>query len=413
MHQTSHIRIDLEAVAGNLRAIDRAVGPRTGVCAVVKADAYGLGAQRLARTLTRAGAEKLAVFSLGQAAEIESASSGVSILMLMPIRELPMDPSIARLLATGRLELVVVDRDQVDALASIRLGRPLPVHMEIDCGMGRGGVTPDRADALLDHVLSRKSLDLRGVFTHFSAGDPDTIAAQAAIFDETLLRLQDRLGPRVRIHSSSSGGLLTSPGQRRDFVRVGLAWAGWIPGDESSSDASHSAAFGLRPAVSWRSTVVQVKSLAKGATVGYGSRWTTTESTRVGLVPVGYSDGYPAHLVDPENPHCVLVESASGLRSVPILGAVSMDQIVIDLGDFDVSESLVGCEVVLLSDQPDSNVGLHAVSRRAGLPPHAVLTSMASSIPRVYVAGSQGRAGAAPVRSAELDADVSVGRARA
>ena len=83
MHQTSHIRIDLGAVAGNLRAIDRSVGPRTGVCAVVKADAYGLGAQRLARTLTEAGAEKLAVFSLEQAAEIESASSGVPILMLM------------------------------------------------------------------------------------------------------------------------------------------------------------------------------------------------------------------------------------------------------------------------------------------------------------------------------------------
>ncbi|MBB48280.1 MAG: hypothetical protein CMJ33_07005 [Phycisphaerae bacterium] len=197
MHQTSHIRIDLEAVAGNLRAIGRAVGPRTGVCAVIKADAYGLGARRLARTLTEAGAGKLAVFSPGQAADIESSSSGVPILMLMPVRELPTDPSIARLLASGRLELVVVDQDQVDSLASIRLGRPLPVHLEIDCGMGRGGVTPDQAEALLDHVVSRRSLDLRGIYTHFSAGDQCTIDAQSSVFDRTLKRLEGRLGPRV------------------------------------------------------------------------------------------------------------------------------------------------------------------------------------------------------------------------
>ena len=413
MHQTSHIRIDLGAVAGNLRAIDRSVGPRTGVCAVVKADAYGLGAQRLARTLTEAGAEKLAVFSLEQAAEIESTSSGVPILMLMPVRELPTDPSVARLLATGRLELVVVDGHQVDALASIRLGRPLPVHLEIDCGMGRGGVAPDQADALLDHVRSRRSLDLRGIYTHFSAGDEATIEAQAAVFDLTLERLKDRLGPRVRIHSASSGGLVTSPGQRRDFVRVGLAWAGWVPGDEDDPGLSHSIELGLRPAVTWRSTVVQVKTLEAGSTVGYGSRWVAATPTRVGLVPVGYADGYPAHCVDSENPHRVLVESPSGVRSVPVLGAVSMDQIVIDLSDLEISDSLLGREVVLLSDQPDSNVGLHPIARRAGIPPHAVLTSLAASIPRVYVADSLGGSVRGSARRSTLESDVPVGRALA
>jgi alanine racemase len=413
MHQTSHIRIDLEAVAGNLRAIAGAVGPRTGICAVVKADAYGLGAQRLAQTLTRAGAEKLAVFSLGQAADIESASSGVPILLLMPVRELPTDPSIARLLATGRLELVVVDTHQVDALASVRLGRPLPVHIEIDCGMGRGGVTPDQADALLDHVLSRRSLDLRGVYTHFSTGAPATVAAQAAVFDATLERLNGRLGPRVRIHSTSSGGILSSPEQRRDFVRVGLGWTGWLPDDEGLSAISQASALGLRPAVTWRSNVVQVKALEAGATVGYGSKWSAAKPTRVGLVPVGYSDGYPAHLVDTQDPHRVLVEGPSGVRSVPVLGAVSMDQIVIDLGELDPSDSLLGCEVVLLSDQPDSNVGLHSIARRAGIPAHAVLTSLASSIPRVYLADSLGGASTVRVRDAGACSKVSVGRALA
>jgi alanine racemase len=412
MHQTSHIRIDLEAVAGNLRAIDRSVGPRTGVCAVVKADAYGLGAQRLARTLTGAGAEKLAVFSLNQASEIESASSGVPILMMMPVRELPIDPSIARLLAAGRLELVVVDPHQVDALASVRLGRPLPVHLEIDCGMGRGGVTPNQADSLLDHILCCRSLDLRGVYTHFSAGDPATIAAQAAVFDEILERFKSRLGPRVRIHSTSSGGIISSSDQQRDFVRVGLAWAGWLPDNGESSVTGQGSALGLRPAVTWRSTVVQVKSLEAGATVGYGSQWSAPKPTRVGLVPVGYSDGYPAQLVDATDPHRVLVEGPSGVRSVPVLGAVSMDQIVIDLGDLDSSDSLLGCEVVLLSDQPDSNVGLHPIARRAGIPPHAVLTSLASTIPRVYLADSLGGASAPPAPGAGV-ADVSSGRAMA
>ena len=412
MHQTSHIRIDLEAVAGNLRAIDRAVGPRTGVCAVVKADAYGLGARRLARTLTEAGAEKLAVFSPAQAADIESSSSGVPIMMLMPVRELPTDPSIARLLAAGRLELVVVDQDQVDCLASIRLGRPLPVHLEIDCGMGRGGVTPDQADALLDRVLSRRSLDLRGIYTHFSAGDRRTIDTQSAVFDRTLKRLEDRLGPRVRLHTTSSGGLVSSPGQHRDLVRVGLAWAGWMPGDDDGSDSSQAGTLGLRPAVTWRSSVVQVKILEPGATVGYGSNWTATQPTLVGLVPVGYADGYPAQLVEATDPHRVLVETPGGTRSVPVLGAVSMDQIVIDLGGLEGSE-FQGSEVVLLSDQPDSTASIHALARRAGMPPHALLTSLSASIPRVYVADSLGGSVRSPVGGSAVDSDVSSGRALA
>ena len=189
MRHTSHIRVDLDAVAGNLRAIRADLGPGTRLCSVVKADAYGLGARRLTRTLVGAGSDRLAVFTPAQAAEIEEVSGAAPIMVLMPVRELPRDPAISRLLAAGRLELTVGSLEQLTALTEIRLGRPLPVHVEVDCGMGRGGVDPRALATLVEGVRLSRSLRLRGMSTHFSSADPETIAVQATRFDLSLIHI--------------------------------------------------------------------------------------------------------------------------------------------------------------------------------------------------------------------------------
>jgi alanine racemase len=387
MRHTSHIRVDLDAVAGNLRAIRDVVGSGPEICSVVKADAYGLGARRVARTLVGAGSRMLAVFTPAQAAEIEEVSGRARILVLMPTRELPRDPALSRLMASGRLELTVADEEQLTALAGIRLGRPLPVHLEIDTGMGRGGVAANDAVKLIKAIRGTRSLRLSGVFTHFSSLDPDRIREQAACFDAALEQARDVLPPRVLIHAASSGPCFSAPEQRRDLVRIGLGWTGCLPNDPDGSLAGR---IGLTGAVSWTSSIVQVRDVAAGASVGYGSRWSSPRPTRLGLVPVGYADGYPSGLVDSKEPHRVLVETVDGPRIAPVVGAMNMDQLMIDLGGIESAGELLHRPVVLLSDHQDSQVGLAAIAARSGLVPHQLLACLGSSVPRIYLAEGGG-----------------------
>lgn len=386
MIHTSHIRIDLDAIAGNLRSIQAAVGPHTSVCPVVKGDAYGLGADRVARTLVEAGARRLAVFTLQQAIELESCVSHARILVLMPVQEIPNDPAIARLIATGRLELVVADRVQAARLASTRLGRALPVHLEIDCGMGRGGVSISDAPALLDDLQGHRSLHLVGLFTHFSASDPEQVDQEAAIFDQLLSDVEHQLGRRVIKHAASSGPCFSVPTQQRDMVRIGLGWSGWLPALDPAS--SRGPIPRLRPAVTWCSQLVRTRTLEAGSSVGYGSKWHASTATQVGLVPVGYAQGFPARLHPASESHHVLISVGDGWRVAPVVGAVSMDQLVVDLGSLEGFDPARDREVILLSDQLDSRAGLHAIANRAGIPPHAVLSGLGAEIPRVYLAES-------------------------
>ena len=359
----------------------------TEICSVVKADAYGLGASRVARTLIEAGSGMLAVFTPAQAAEIESVSGRTAVLVLMPVSDLPRDPALSRMLAAGRLHLVVSDPVQAAALGRIRLGRSLPVHVEVDTGMGRGGASPTEAVALIDAIRSSRSLRLEGVFTHFSSSDPVTIDHQARRFDAVIGSLKQPLPDRVRIHTASTGPCISTQSERRDMVRIGLGWTGSLPGDVDGSEAIR---LGLRGVVSWTSSIIQVRAIAEGESVGYGSAWTATRPSRLGLVPVGYADGFPSTVEDPADPHRVLVETRDGLRTVPVVGAMNMDQLVVDLGDIDPVEDLVNRRVVLLSEHADSVVGLGRVAARAGVAPHQLLACLGSGIPRIYLA-EQGR----------------------
>jgi len=408
MRHTSHIRVDLNAVADNIRGLRRILPGSTEICSVVKADAYGLGASRVTRTLIEAGSGMLAVFTPAQAAEIEAVSGRTPVLVLMPVAELPRDPALSRMLAAGRLHLVASEPRQVAALTRVRLGRPLPVHVEIDTGMSRGGASPAESAALIESIRSCRSLRLEGVFTHFSSTDPATIERQARRFDGILGSLKRALPDRVRIHTASTGPCIGAAAERRDMVRIGLGWTGALPGDV---DGSTAISLGLRGVVSWTSSIIQVRSIAEGGSVGYGSGWTATRPTRLGLVPVGYADGFPSTLVDPADPHRVLVETRDGLRAVPVVGAMNMDQLVVDLGDIDPAEDLVNRRIVLLSEHADSIVGLGRVAARAGVAPHQLLACLGAGVPRIYLAdrGLGDADGVAPERFSGDAASIAAG----
>ena len=171
MQDTSTIDIDLSAIDHNMAVLCSAVGGGCGLCPIVKADAYGLGVGRVARRLVSAGAEMLAVYSLRQAIETAAAVNGaVPVMVLMPVFDIAREDELVRLVLAGQLHLVVHDEVQAARLAECAesLGATLPVHLELDVGMSRGGAAPEEAARILRAIATGGRLSLRGIFTHFS-----------------------------------------------------------------------------------------------------------------------------------------------------------------------------------------------------------------------------------------------------
>ncbi len=413
MHEPSVIEINLTAIDRNVAAIRRLVGPGCRFCPIVKADAYGLGAVRVARRLVEAGADLLAVYSLPQAAELGMSRVGVPvpvpILVLMPVSELRPGDETWRMASEGRLELTLHDLAQVRSLEGLAaaLGRPIPVHVEIDTGMSRGGVAWTDAASLVERVATSPHFALRGLFTHFASSRTDR-----AFTDLQLERLaaveracEAFLSPDVLIHVASTYGLLRHPRYHRSMVRCGLAWAGYGLEEIEGGELDLPADF-LQPCVRWRSRVVQVKRLAAGTPVGYGSTWTARRPSLIGLVPVGYADGFPVprplsggtESDEPRQKVAVLVETVRGTQRafVPVVGAVNMDQITVDLTDVVSLWDLLGpdaagvgpvsnLEVEIVTPDVTAPNHLPTLAARSGLIPHEMLCRIHHRIPRMYV----------------------------
>lgn len=391
----STIRIEIDALEANLVAVARHMNrDLDALCAVVKADAYGLGATRMASTMHRLGIRRFAAYGLAEAIEVADAAPGAEVIVLMPVRELGRDVRSLALLGAERLHFTAHQRSQVEALESdaARLGVVLPLHLEFDCGMGRGGCTASDAMDVLEFVARSPRLRLAGVMTHLpdAVDDPISAIERGRAFE----RMIDAAGPLVSddvVRHVAATASLESGSLHFDQARVGLAWVGHGP----RVLAGRPDPMPLRPILSWWSRIVQVRRLAAGSTVGYGCTFVTTRETITGLVPVGYADGLPA-TPGPE-PHRVVVHGKHGPIAVPVLGRMNMDQCVIDLTEVGPVEEATAVEVV--SADPDSPVSLDRVAARAGVLPYQLLCGVSPRIPRLLVAGGDAASssGAVPV----------------
>jgi alanine racemase len=267
------------------------------------------------------------------------------------------------------------------------------VHVEVDTGLGRGGCPPDEAARMVGRVLQEPRLTLAGLFTHFSSADRDVPLSdrQMSQLDALLPQL-----PRTCIvHSASTYALFRHRRFHRSMVRVGMSWAGYaremMKGRPILAEAGE-----LRPAISWTSQIIQVKRLAAGATVGYGRTWTALRESCVALVPVGYADGYPYALGGPTERRdpaqvAVLTQTREGERRLhaPVIGAVNMDQITIDLTSIlerhPGAAVGVGTPVELITPDPAAPNHLVSLARQAGTLPHALLCGLNPRLRRVYV----------------------------
>jgi alanine racemase len=338
-----------------------------GLLAVVKADAYGHGASLVARALEGEGVAHLAVAFGDEGRALRDGGVTASILVFGPA-----DPDSFDRWRDLRLEPTVSSLGQLAAWRDWATSRGVvqPIHLKFDSGMTRLGIAASDADAAFAIVRGSTALRLESVFSHLAmADDPHGSATplQIEVFERILARLSDREREATTIHLANSGGALYHPATRYARVRVGLALYG--------IDPAHSGHFGgrLRPVMGVKARLVSVRDVPAGVPLGYGGRRVTVRPSRIGVVPVGYADGYAWRLGD--RAEMLLGE---GTR-IAVVGAVSMDMSLVDLTGTSAQE---GDEVVLLGSSGASTIDAWELAGLAGTIPWEVTCRLGQRLER-------------------------------
>ncbi len=391
MTDTSWLSINLDALRHNVRVVrsvlrTEGLSNQPGVCAVLKADGYGLGAAGLAPTLEHAGVEMLAVYTLREACTLLRATTRTPILVLMPTRAADLAERLRSPGEAERLRLTIHSDAQLTDLRAALDASPGPVgvHVEVDTGMSRGGASPSEAASLVRAIVRDPRLRLAGVFSHFASADCDAslTEAQSRRFDAWLDDVAADLPRECVIHQANTFGALRSSRHHRGMARVGLALLGYAVEefDDPSAFQHREAAQKLQPAVRWESRIIHESRLAIGSTAGYGGAWRATRPSRLGLVPLGYADGYPLSL---SNRGVVRVRVGNEWHTAPVVGRVSMDQITIDLTDLP-DEAQIGSTVEALGDDRAAPSFLPTVAHTAGTITHELLCRLSPRVARRF-----------------------------
>jgi alanine racemase len=369
--------IDLEAVAHNVATLAELVAP-ADLWVVVKADGYGHGAVSVARTAMDAGARALAVAVVEEGLELRRAGIEAPVLVLADAPAAALGPAVA-----DRLDLTVSGEASIDAAAAAAgaAGRTARVHLKLDTGMHRMGAPPADGPTLAARVDATEALELASVWTHLAVADEPgrtETADQLARLDAALAQIEAHDIEVPMVHAANSAGAIAHPAARRDVVRVGIATYGLAPSPELEDRVE------LRPAMSVRSAVSAVRRIEAGEGVSYGHHFVATIPTTIATVPIGYADGVPRGygLRGGE----VLI----GGRRRPVVGAVTMDQLMFDCGDDPVA---VGDEVVLLGRQGTERIGAWEWARLGDTIAYEVVCGIGPRVPRVTPPGGPGSAG--------------------
>lgn len=371
MAHPSRVEIDLGALAANVGWIKSKVGPAVQIMAVVKANAYGHGAPAVAHTALRSGAELLAVANLAEGFELREAGIDAPILVLSYVPPNAIGEAIA-----SDLSLSVFDEAFAAAcLSTVRRARArLKVHVKVDTGMGRLGLSPAVAPERCRQLSDAPGISLEGVYTHFATADDDQsyMRQQLSEFKDLLARMR-RLGIQARhIHAANSAAILNDCKARFNLVRPGVMLYGLEPMPNSGA-AAH-----LQPVMSWKTQVAQVRTLPPDSPVGYGNAYRTSGEEIIAVAPVGYADGLR------RTPYTWREVLIRGQRA-PLAGRVSMEKITIDVSR--IPGVRAGDEVVLLGRQGVDRISAAEIAGWIGSNNYEVVTTIAPRVPRVYLAG--------------------------
>jgi len=364
------VEVDLDRFGRNLAAIRAAIGPEPRILLVVKADAYGHGAVPIARAALDHGVAMLGVATLHEGIELRTAGITAPLVILSPsllsevdeILEHRLTPCVSSLEFAGSLSRRCAAQGVEAAL-----------HVEVDTGMGRTGISDADAEEFIERVVAMPHLRLEGVFTHF----PDADSGNTYFAEEQVRRYRQILdglakrGIEVPIrHVANSAGVLGVRDSALDMVRTGLLAYGFYPSDRAPRSVP------VEGIMSFRTRVVQLRSVPAGRYISYARTYRTSRPTLVAVLPVGYGHGYPWLL---GNRGEVLIRG----RRAPIIGRVTMDLTMVDATE--IPGIALGDEVVLFGEQDSARIDLTEVAERAETIPYEVLCSMGKRVVRVFI----------------------------
>jgi alanine racemase len=380
--------VNLAAIERNCARLRSELRPTVALCAVVKADGYGHGAAHSARAALAGGASRLAVAAAREARELREAGvpdagtdegdsrracAGGEDLRDVPILVMgALTPSELREALAADADVVVWRERDIEAVAVAGGGR---VHVKLDSGMGRLG-TRDLAEASRVVAAARYTagVELAGVMTHFATADDlnddGFFVAQLAVFADWAREIKTD-HPEIVVHAANSAAVLRDTRAHFDMVRCGIAVYGMDPFGEDP------AARALEPALELGSYVAEVKRCEQGESAGYGRRFVAERDTYLGVLPIGYGDGWRRGL---SNNGDVLVD---GTRR-PLVGTVSMDNITVDLGPDPPARELLGAAAILIGVQGDERITAEEVARRLDTIDYEVTCALTPRVGRVY-----------------------------
>ncbi len=370
-HPVTRAIIDLDHLAFNFRNIRDAVAPAR-VIAVVKADAYGHGALAVANRLAAEGAAMFAVARLDEALELRDSGFLRPILLFGRLfaHEIPVA-------ARAGLRISVFDPRDVAWIESAGMEGPVTVHVKVDTGMGRVGVLWEQALELFERLRKSGRCVVEGVYSHFATSDEaDKRYARLQLrrFNDLVDKLErEGLRPPM-VHMANSGAVLDLPDSRFDAVRPGIILYGHYPSFETGRTIA------LRQVMTLETRVNHVRHLPDGFPVSYGRRYTTRGETRVAVLPIGYADGVRRALT---NRGHVLI----GGRTYPMVGTITMDQLVVEIGDGDVS---VGDRAVLWGRDGGRSIQALDVAAAIDTIPYELTCGVTRRVPRIYTGGGYG-----------------------
>lgn len=363
--------IDLDAIAYNTRNIKKLIGDKD-LIAVVKANCYGHGVIGIIPTLLENGVSRFAVAMISEALEIRDnkITTPVMILGFTPLY-------LGEELINNNIEQTVYDLDYAKELSKIALtlNKKAKIHIAIDTGMGRIGFLPnEKSIDNITEICSLEGIEVIGIFTHFSTSDEKDKEYSHEQFTK-MLSVMDTLKKRgIDIplkHVANSGAIIDLPDTYLDAVRAGIILYGYYPSDEIDKNN-----LALKPALTLKATITNVKTLEKDMYVSYGRTFKTSNETIVATIPVGYADGYLRKLA--ENGKVIIKGEFA-----PIIGRICMDQFMIDVTN--IPDVKIGDEVILLGEKNGLKYNADDMAKKLDTINYEVTCMLKSRLPRVYI----------------------------
>ncbi|MEK7376544.1 MAG: alanine racemase [Candidatus Margulisiibacteriota bacterium] len=361
--------VDLTAIDKNIKSLRAFLGEKTKFMAIVKANAYGHGAKETAKTAERAGVDYLGVAYLGEALEIRDAGVKTPILILS---ETPLE--FARHVIDADITQTVYTLELANALAeaAAKNNKKARVHVKVDTGMGRVGVFPEQALSLIKQMICLPSIELEGIFTHFSKGEDIESGFTEKQFG-SFLSVLDRLkkeGIEIPVkYCASSAAAFNFPQSHLDMVRLGITMYGLYPPGQKNRPVK------LISALSLKTKVLYLKRVPKGTPLSYGAAYVTPKETTIATLPVGYADGLSRSL---SNKGQVLIKG----KKYPIVGRVTMDMTLVDTGDDKIK---AWDDVVIIGKDGGREITADDVANQMDSINYEVVCGIGKRVPRVYI----------------------------